>query len=501
MVKATTGESGDYARALTLLRRINALQIDGRSIQSFFLYEGYNFWQAFQMAMFLQIRRLSKDPGRLPKEVTTPPAPGVGFFVQGTLALLCTIVALLWTRLRSSRILVYSIDTTPKGSHRSDFRLKELYEALEKEGTHYTEIFHSPLSVFRLLKHLLIRKRIAMYLPALDLLCTLVALTARNKRSRLIEKIDLSNFSVDERDIVRFVLHRASDNMSHVPIRVALLRRIIRLGRFKAIFAIDDARAYFELLCAAKLEHVPTCIVQHGHYTKYHVGFFAFAERIQGNIIIPEILVVWNDYWKSELKRLGTYIPDASIVVGGNKHIPQLSVDKRKLVREEAVTVLIPYETDAPKDEVKRFLQRLQTCPDIEMLFKPRPDISIAVQWEEYGIKKSPKVRILTPEESWVPISAVVIGTYTSMLYDAVAYHIPVGIIRCSLDYADDMVKNGLAEHISSNGSDLCAAIVRLARTPHAVLAERAEHLLSERNLVITLADLIKKYKYHEHSV
>jgi hypothetical protein len=478
----------NFTEALNLTKRINTIRIGGKDIQEFFMYEGYNYWQSYQTEIFIRAKQYTVNPDHALQEIRRSRAIS---FVSGLLAFVISLIAHVRALLQKSRVIVYSVDKHPAGKERSDFRLKELYNALTDNKISFMEILHSSggRSVIR---NLLKRGRPAVYTSAGEFVARVKMFGVPQSDLQVSFEENQNLFTQSEELFVRELILSLSVRFARVPHIIAWMRRLIRISRISHMYLIDDAWHYFDLLVAAQAEGVHTTAIQHGHFTKYHVGVLPCTQAVQGMIIRPEKLIVWSSYWKGELERLGSYYPADAILVGGQKDT--MSERVTSLREDERIGVLIPYETEVPKGKMSAYLYELKKCPHIQIYFKPRSDLSLDAQLNQYGLSSSEGVSIVKnlSEETGIQVA---LGTYTTYLYDVVRAHIPVIVAVDILDYGEGMVRNGLADAIDSPAK-ICRQVQVSAQITDSVREERIIRLCGrgEGSLEVYL----KKYTEHQ---
>ena len=480
----------DYAYALKLLTKINALVVNGREIQEYFIYEGYNFWQAYQTEIFVYAKHFSADSQKTLSRLKQNTRSSFSFLL---LLFFISLAAFVLAYVRKVSMIMYSVDKYPQGRYRCDFRLEALYEAASKEGVSSVEMLYAP-SGHSLLKNLKLRGRVALYTTGIDFIFAYVYFWVKKKDPILQNgKWGTEAFTAEERVFVEDLVAALEFQFTFVPYRIRWMRWLLRALNIQQAFLIDDAWHYFEFLVATEQNGIRSSAIQHGHFTKYHVGMFPCAPRVSGKHIKPTELFVWTEYWKSELKRLGSYMPQASVIVAGSK-----GGKPKKIVTVESkkgIGVLIPYETDVPKHTMRMYVQELLNSPEIFIYFKPRPDLDLNEQLAQYGITRDmARVQVCESIQEFQSRIGVALGTYTTLLYDMIGYHIPVILATDVLDYGEGMIVNGLAELVVSP-SQLVPTLRRASKTDLQVLNNRVEKLYgtTSRTLVLTLRDSIAR--------
>lgn len=476
----------DYAYALDLLKRFNHLVESEPGLRRSFLYRGWNLLQAYQMSIFADMKNWTRD--RDP-EAVKPSLNLITLFktvVTGAFGSLASFVSLIYFVLSGRRILVFSIDKI-SGNFLNDFRLEALYAALQEEGAPYGEILHT-LGGKSMIKNFFTRGRPVIYLESVEFIISPVMLLRNAADRGLINSLDLSSFPETERDIMRLVLLKYLSATFISRARLHFFRLFFRLVGARLILSIDDTRHYNEIMGAAGELSIPSYAIQHGHFTKYHTGWLK-ETHIAGNIMKPRSLIVWSEYWKSELGRLDSVFSPEEIVEGGEPSVPPFSPPAER----GKISILVPYEKDAPKSEVLPYIQKFLEVPNVEIIFKVRSDEDRQAQIEEYRLQETAdKVIIADSLKEVLPRVSMAVGTYSTMLYDLVAAGKPVAILKSSIDYGEGMVENGLAELLSLS-EDIKKRLEEIAGLPKQELETRRGKLISPegKNLSATLRDII----------
>ena len=474
----------DYTYAYAFLQRLNDVSYKGVPLKHTFLYEGYNLWHTFQQLLFEDIKHYSTT--RVHKAHPSPPLHAVRYAAAGLFMGLLSVGALVKLFVFRTPVLVYTTDRTTS-LFRSDFRLSELYRFLHEQHIPYVECVHT-VPGKEMYARAFKRRRLAVYLEFLDFLFFIGSFVRGGAKQEDVsaDDLDLSAFSEEEQVFARHLIMEYNRRIERTRFKIRLLRAVLpRLG-VKVLFLIDDVRYNQELILAARHAGVRTIALQHGHFTRYHVGWL-FDASFEGRAIAPDTFLVWSEYWKEELLKLGTHFPPESIRVGGMKHAP--SEENVKSTRFDhqvgsEVTVLIPYETSCPKHEVREYVNALIACEHIRVVFKLRPDKDADEQCAEYGLDYGNQKLMAVKDVSEVAGGVdVVVGVYSTYLYEMVAEGVPVGILKTSCDYGAGMVRNGLADLVEKEQA--CAALKRLAQLPRAARNKRRAQLVGKQRAVL----------------
>ncbi len=476
-------------QTLDLYNKITNLTIEGKPVHSLFMVDGYNYWQFFSQRIFDELRRSHGEQTaanlwrKLSRRV---------FFVLLNIALfLMSVVSVIYMYVFRTAIVVYGIDTDSKSSV-YDPRMSYLYSFFTKSAIRHADVLHTLPSVSTI-RRFWRRRKPVLYLESVSWVAHLMR-PARKRAAvqELLKKIDFSTFSVEEQLLVKKILQKYVLEITVSRFKVRLFTSVLKHCRVKYLFAIDDARYYYELLLACRYAGVRTYAIQHGHFTKYHIGWVR-NDHVSGKMIFPDVYFVWSKYWKKELIRLGYRGLEESILIAGTQETEANNVRVRK--KHAGINILIPYETVCPKHEVAQYIKAFLKIEKVQVFFKVRPDIAFSDQLAEYGLVAQPgKLNVVEQTIDCIEEVDIVAGVYSTFLYDMIAYEKPVAILQTSSDYGEGMSRNGLAECITFDGS-LAEQIGRIANIPISLLIERRRSLYGEHpvHIVDTIKDLLQK--------
>lgn len=484
----------DLVYARDLLRRINAVVVDGKPLSEKTILQHYNVWQFYQDSLlFGACKEFSRVHNSTPYARSTQPRT---FFsiICTALAFVSTILSASWLLLRGPRILVFAPDKLTDRSRQHDFRMSAVYSFLHDERISYAELLHTTFgkTFFTNLRR---RKSLRLYLEGLNIPYAIGIRMGMIKKqtSPSFSGDMMRGFSSEEIPFVRSVVLRYMAEIPRTEFRIRALSWILKLSRVRIVFAIDDPRSFYEVTLAARMAGIPTWAFQHGHISKYHVGYLQMP-GFTGTMVYPDTLFVWNEYWKQEYIRLGTVFPQSTIVTAG---FQQRASTMRFIKKEnDTINILIPYETDAPIAEVHTYFNAILSCPRTKIFFKLRPDIPEDIQRARYGITTSSS-RVVSGNFAEDVISQidVVVGVYSTYLYTMVASLKPVAILKTSSDFGDGMIQNGLADRLDLNDRAFCDCVLAIAQTPIAtLLARQAKVATCQKPLATILRERLAKH-------
>ncbi len=458
--------------------------MNGVPINDVLLMGKYALWNRFQQFLFSSdiLRYHSLGGFDAYKEEEGGHNRKLSFkgFIVGMFGVGVSFYALVHAALARPRVILFGIDRV-SGPYQSDFRTAELHQYLREHHVPYAECLHTVFNQ-KFIKNFGVRGRSALYLESLDTLYSILRFLHLTRRPPELAIEGFNDMTDDESRFARYVINKYLGQQGAIEFRIRALRFFIRVSGARALWAIDDARHYHDIMAAAHDVGVPSYAFQHGHFTKYHVGWLV-GERSQGEYMRPDYLVVWSAYWKKELARLHAVFPTEAIIVGAPER-KMLTLPKKLFDR---TTILIPHETDSSKKEVSRIIQALVGA-GINVIIKLRQDHPVKSQVEEYSAVPvtDEAVTFVTNLSELTARPHAVIGVYSTFLYEMVELRIPVGVCVDLSDYGSGMVENGLANPVRL--VTLIADIDSLVATPQ---MERDRRFASLADGVTPLRDTL----------
>lgn len=466
-----------FKYSLDFLKKFNSLRYRGEPLSHQKIFGKYNVWIFFQSRIFFnELREFVKDK-QIPLEQRPSFRVRLQNFVMAGFGLLMSFLGLSAAVLLRKKTLVYGIDRTNSNVFRNDSRMDPVYQYLKSSGLPFLECLHTTYEV-TFVKRFFKRRRLVLYIKSIDTLFHIMNFFGLIKKSGMDpDEVDLTGLSPEERAYTKWLLHRYFAAIDLVVFKVKVLRKILFWTGVETLLAIDNTRDYWELVLACRMNGIKMYAFQHGHFTKYHVGWLNDGS-FDGEIAHPDKLFVWSEFWKKELLRLGTYFPADSIEVGGLKNVISTVPPRAK---NGDVGILIPYEVDSDKVEMKKYIDKLLSCGDIKVFFKLRTDTDAKRQMEEYSINEHYNSNLLFISDVVKHLADidVVLGTYSTFLYDMVAFERPIGLLETKSDFGEGLVINGLAERVLREG--ICERVKEIARTTAGTLRERREKLFGEK--------------------
>ncbi|MBU6310850.1 hypothetical protein KGO06_02880 [Patescibacteria group bacterium] len=439
-----SAHASDLDYRLWLLEQIRQCRVDSTLLLDI-TEHGYNVWQRYEQYIFsTDIARFSAlgsfDQYRATEGGTHRFVSLKGVIV-GAVGVLVTCAATLIYAVRGASVVVYGIDRVSDPLYAADFRMKSVHRFVAEHRIASLEILHTVFNR-KFLSNLWARRRPAVYLESFDVLHSIGRFLGTIPPFRATVTAP-EGLTVDEDRFARYVIKKylSQHNASHI--RVSALTIILRAVRARAVLAIDDARTFHDLAMAARRAGIPMIAFQHGHFTKYHVGWLQ-PVAYQGDIPRPNTLVVWSEYWKQELLRLKSIFSADQIQVGTPQTKQYLYPETKNLRM-----VLIPHETDSPKADIARAIRALVE-DGFQVVLKLRPDTARSSQLAQYpDLPHSPAFTVISALEELNDTPGCAVGVYSSFLYEMVSAGIPVGILSDLSPYGVGMIENGLANRVT----------------------------------------------------
>lgn len=469
----------DTQYELELVSRIESAVVDGVRLTQLKVAGDASLWHRFRMAAFADVRKFLETGGSYSEFEHSTARFKKHRAKSGILfcfAIIVTMGTAIWLLVRRPSVLVLGIDKVSDKNTQSDFRMRRIYTTLFENNVAFLECFHTSIDK-RLVSNFLIRKRPALYFEAFDGLWYgyrfFVRLFSKPPR------YDITNVegTDDEIRFIKTTIKKYLGVRGLLEFRTTALKTLLRFSNITMVVGIDDVRHYQELMEACRELAIKTLVVQHGHFTKYHVGWLGGRAYESMRLQRAEKIFVWSEYWKEELLRLGSVYRADEIVVAGypNKSTPPSFLEKIG----NKIVILIPHERDAPLGEVSDYIRTIGQCKDAQVFLKLRPDIAQEEQLSAYPHDVRNAVIPVTDLHSMQRPDAVM-GVYSTFLYDMALLGIPLFRMKTSTDYGEEMVLGGLADEVTLE--TVCDAL-KLEKLPSPEkIARRISRLDSEED-------------------
>ncbi|MEK7531798.1 MAG: hypothetical protein AAB545_02640 [Patescibacteria group bacterium] len=476
----------DIPYALDLLKRINGITINEAPIYSFFskYYNGdaHSFWASQMFSLFGDIKAFSAEKN-FEKFLSGEMKNTFLHFLKYTIALCTSFVIsmlfLLKVKMRGYRVLVYSPDKLKKGTNK-DPRLFQIYPVFDEEKISYGEVIHTLLNR-EFLENLFKRKRLVFYLESLSL--PFFFLRNRKKEEKYrneLLKASLAHFSKEELPFVHYILEKYLKRCLLSEFRIAFFSRMLREGGVKELLTIDDARYANELIVGARMSGVKVSMFQHSNFD-YFYGLDALPPSLYA---FHDTFFMWNDYWLARIQELSPLFSfhKSRLKIGGRMYEYAPKIRGHTPALKEELTILIPYEVNVDKSEIREFLQKVLSCPGTKVLFKVRADMPLEKQANEYGIDSKGndrRTQVLTTLSDEIYASVhLVLGVYSGLLDEMVERGIPVVLLKTSYPLMNDLSAGGMTGSLSIEENNMCEKLRSVVQVSQTELLSRRERFM-----------------------
>ncbi|MBU1895914.1 hypothetical protein KJ641_03530 [Patescibacteria group bacterium] len=368
-------------------------------------------------------------------------------FLTKSVAATVTFFAFLKLICFRARVLVYTPDKYSELG--CDFRFAPIYSFLKKNNVDFVEVFHTLLNK-EFYANLFKRKRVVLYLESL-----MFSSFLDDKFN--IDEIDTSSIENYNLPYINYLLAEI-DKRSQVSVRlIKVLNLLLKLTKVKKLVAIDDVRYANELIVACKLNNIKAYAIQHGQFTKYHVGWMNYG--IPKNLSLTfDKLFVWNEYWKKVLLDYSFQYDEKNVEIGGwLRKLQPILYKKRgsEITDISQVNMLVPYEISvggtSMAEEVRVYIKKFLDL-DVHIFFSVRPDISSEKQLRQYGLDNNSRLTLVQEvnEEVLSQIDAVA-GLYSTFLNEMMFYEKPVFAMKTSFDLGHRLTEDNLAVSLEAD--------------------------------------------------
>jgi len=493
-----------FGWAAVKLKEFNGIVTNNSKFRDIFVAGEYDFLQVYQVPIFFELvsffeknssgqKSVKNDVGIDEVDKNKNKTAKAAIHLRQLSALIISLFSYLVLVMSRRNVLIYTADKDTYPGFVCDFRVTNLFRYLLQNQIRFFEIFHTVFGK-SFFNFGIRRKRFAVYLETIDFMYAIlyrIGFCRNTKENRLqVVPADLERISDldNTHQLFQDLLIKYSKLVNRSQFRIHFLLRFLKYTAIKVLIAPADTRNYCELVAACNLNNIQTHGFQSGNISKYNVGLLR-SYHSEGRIIKPMRMHTESGYWRSELIRLGTYFDKHEIEVGGNlkeDYSPTNSTQSRK--RGEDLIILIPYEIAAPKEEILEYIKKFLSFPNVRVVFKMRADRDLSSQAQEYGLQGFSQNLILTSDLVEIDHFDIVVGTYSTFLYEMIGRLKPVGVLKTSLDYGEGLVINQLAETIDINDQYIFENLKRLGNIDSNILENRQKILYSDTiplNLVL----------------
>ncbi len=477
--------------SLSFIHKLEKLEINGLPLKDHRVLGTYDFTPFVSQELLFTHAEFFESRGGTIAGLRASRRRGlVEASLSGLFSVIVSAIGIIAIILSRKKVLLYAADTLSSKEKHHDFRLDRVYRYFDLKKMSFAECFHTTLSrrtIFNTFK----RRRInVFFLESIDFFYRVK--TFFFKENYLINQNQLNNLGVPI-SMAKYFASRYYRALSLAKWRIRGLKFIFSTLPVKIIFTVDYPSHYGAMLVAAKSRGIRTIAFQHGHFTKYHLGWLNPDSMLSGEIPVPDRLYVWSDYWKRELLKLGTYFREVSIQISGYGDASIKYLNKEGGIGGDAINIMIPYETSANSKEMLKFLSGLASKAKIRIIFKLRPDMTTDDQLRDYGFlgeRSGLDIVAVSSIDEALRMADCVLGVYSTILYDSVLRGVPVGVLKTGNDFGAGLWMNNLADLIDSDSQIAVKQISELVQLSSEERAMRRDILMGDSDQII-FADIL----------
>ena len=494
----------DLEQALGWIKRINALETsEGAPVSSLVTVNGFEPWWFVQDQVFThllvpytryrevlewwcqgaeivepppELARLQQVLAANDKTLEEPMKAAVGSSARRVLGALASagrtafsLKSALWFRLRRRPVLLYAIDVVSPGL-RHDFRLDPIYRELDRRGLRYGEYLHS-LGGWGAWRNSWRRRRVGI-----DIGAGTSPWGLRSPSEPLPgADVVLEGFSGDEERLVRAVVREALDASRRAAERYRGLVALVRFHRPRVALILDDSRHAHELIAACRELGVYVVSYQHGlAFNRYFVGLMCYGFR-DGRRHRADVYGLWSEYFRQRLLMSSQLHDESSTFVCGMLRAPDVGSSQERSSSENGrVRVQVISESLGRTAEIVTYIEKLVDAEQFDVTLKLRPGENVVDEWLPLCERGMKTTRASVYEA--LADCDVVIGTYSSVLYEAALVPLPLVVPRTSSPFGFELGEEGLAE-LADSPEEVRAAVLRAVALSPDELERRRERI------------------------
>lgn len=216
--------------------------------------------------------------------------------------------------------------------------------------------------------------------------------------------------------------------------------------------------AYGDAIRAAKDLGMETVEIQHGTFSRYHLGY-SYPDRITSLDYFPDTFLAWGRFWRD----MGVLpLPPESVRVSGFPYFNELKERHTGIEKNQRRVVVLSQGALGERiaDQVYALREALS---DFEIVYKLHP--GEFTRWREYEslckLAEQPNVRIAKQDNLYELLagSSYQIGVFSTAVYEGIGFGCRTLLLDLpGVEYMVDLVEQGLA-HIVRDQEELQLAM------------------------------------------
>jgi hypothetical protein len=230
-------------------------------------------------------------------------------------------------------------------------------------------------------------------------------------------------------------------------LRYEFFRHLFKLREPKEIYCVDSFSGLAPMIKAAKEMALPVIELQHGTFSKYHLGY-SFPDWPQGKQLpyFPNKFYVWNKYWKDKIQ---LPIDNDNVVCYGNKFFDQQKSKYGEIEKKKGQIVVISQGVIGGRLS-SLILEHAGKLSSHKIVYKLHP--GEYDRWRDYEslvvLSKMENVEIATECDLYRVFaqSEYQIGVFSTAIYEGMAFGVKTVLAQLpGIEYMEDMLKDNTA--------------------------------------------------------
>ena len=372
--------------------------------------------------------------------------------LTGFLLVMFSLVSLLLFRFRKHKVLMYAIDKVSPGL-KHDFRLHTIYQELTRRQSRFGEYVHVG-DIKAVLRNVVRRKMPVVFFEYMAQTAYHIQRLLRSSKSKPSPSVSVDSAEPDS-IFLTCVASYALNQAKRVKFYTCCLKTLIRLHRPSVAVVLDDCRYANELIAACKALGIFVLGYQHGlGFNKYFSGLMCYGFGTARRHTF-DAYGLWSEYFRQRLLRYSELYTESDTFICGNLRPPTQEelrkAGQRQDSRQEPLRVIVISEPLVAPEEVVPYISKLIVDELFSVFLKLRPGEDLLQRKEYWGDVWQ---RMDTPSSSGVyeafAQADVVVGVYSSILYEAILALKPTVVLKSTSPYAAPLGQQGLAEWAES---------------------------------------------------
>lgn len=379
-------------------------------------------------------------------------------------------IMLMKFSMKRDYLLLYSIDQVTSRAG-CDFRIEGVYQEINRRKIEYVEFFHTSSHKLSL-KNIFKRGRAGVVMESS--IMSFIIRKTMGIDGKVKKFLDDVNISIQSdlgfnryRHILMNILGTSYSKYILMKVYTKLLNPVLSL-------IVDDGRHANELVASLKNRNCLCIGFQHGlTFNKYFVGLCGYKFNNHKSHAF-DLYGFWSNYFQKKMIRISDLYEDSNTFVFGMIRENSNAASINDVKRGERIRVLIISEPKLSKDCVRRFMEKISECQNFEISIRIRPGEDLSIAKSIYGdIWSRASVKSQNSLKEDLSSCDVVLGAYSSVLYEAIFLMKPVVMIETENIYkAHDLHENGLVT-LCGNPGNICYDILEAAALTESELQER----------------------------